>query len=1635
MPVDAVETDAPDISILEASSAAAGTASSGAGPTGSSPVADRNSVSATAREVDDSPAVSENQDVAVEAFDSTDTTNATRTALEQSPGDPATNSGATTITATAAAAPSEGVPAQGPTLVESLLALVGRSFGATGDPAIPIETPGVWVALAAARRELGTLRSSGQKVGTAAAGTPTTSETMDAIAAAAAANSAPAVFVVAGFPNTSTGVVTGSVIARDKDRDPLTYGAEATSAKGGSVVIDAQGKFTYTPTAAIRHAAAATTATAVDKADTFTVAVDDGHGHTVTQTVTVRVGPTNAKPTNAAVTDLFTNPNSGKVTGTIVATDADHDDFTLTGPTSTKKGAITYDSATDSFTYIPTQAARQAASAPRASALAKTDSFRVTLSDGHGGTTAVTVKVDIAPLPGINTPPTIINVAVGEPDSMGTVTGIVTATDPDRDDLTYSATGATAKGSVVVNSDGTFTYTPTQAARLVAFTTAGDDTDSFTVTVSDGLATTSTTVAAPILPAKLSLSTPVTGVDGPVQVVFSPDGGRAYVTIAHENRVSVMDTTTNTEVESIDVGYGPQGMALNTDGTRLYVANSRGGISVVDTAGNSVVDSIEVPDGSTNIAISPDGTRGYVTNYDANTVSVLDLTNDTVVTTLDGFHRPLDVAVSRDGSRVYVTNVANGPGEIQVIDAASYVVTDTIHVGSPTSGFQPLGLALSPDGALLYTADISHDNLTVIRTSDNAVIDFINGPSEPTALSLSPDGSLAYVTSQGDDKVSVIDLATKATITSFTFADHPLGITVSPDGTQIYVNRTNAGAVSVLSLVPATSNDAPTASPTVTNPDFVTGAVTVVLNATDPDGDPLSYTVSSGPARGTVTPTGDGTFTYTPNGAARTQAEGTAGPDSDTFTVSVSDGQGATTVVPVTVTIAPALIVNHTLTLAGQYQYDVVSPDKSRITVSTFDTDPVSGAATTRVAVIDTATGTQIGDTIVIAGGDRYAYPLVTPGGDRAVFTTTAAGDGQSTLITVVDITTGQQIGSTITVAGAAGITKALNADGSRVVVTGETRTGTPSTSVSIIDTTTGTQIGTSVLVGGTVSDVTSNLGNDVGEARTGLAVTPDGQRVVVTTNDDTDYSATTPVTSRLIVVDAATGAQIGTTITLRGTAATQLTGDGSRALASAQHAYNQNGTILNAASQFAVVDTATGVVLGRIVDINGYAVPRLTDDGSRLVLVTGESQGSLKVTVLDAATGGQIGATVIDGYYETAAVYGNRVVVTAGPGFGDAKSISVFDTVTGTQVGTTIQTAGTTYIYGLRQVDDQNRLLDVRYSFNGAGGTTGKTYVSAIDLTTGTLLNQTVIDGQLYGSKVSGDRAIVATKSAEPTDPSAITRVAVFDTGSGVQLGATLVTPGARAYAYSPPITLSPDGQRAWIVTDLAANSTSSVAVVALSGGAQIGTTTTVPGVDVEFDYANRVFSPDGTRMVLVTDDNGSKVVSVFDTSAGALVGAPAGVGGDYFSQATFRADGARVIVSVYSVNDAGDVETTDTVIDTTTGAAIGQPVTFPGADVYSLDGIPPGTNAIEFGYFYSDREMTSVTLVDTDTGVALGDTVTFAGSPTFSQYRAGDTFGTVFGITVDYSSDTTTFNITHVQTGSASNGGVGAANAADLV
>ena len=192
-----------------------------------------------------------------------------------------------------------------------------------------------------------------------------------------------------------TGRVDGVVDGDDADGDSLTYAAVGT-AKGLVSIDTTTGEFAYTPTPAARHAAARIGAPDSDTTDTFTATISDGRGGTGSVPASVPVTPANAGPVAGTTVVGTPDVSTAVVIGQVTATDADHDQLSYTAPPETEKGAVTVELDTGSFVYIPSAGARRNAAAPGATDADRSDSFTVTITDGHGGSATAAVVVTVS---------------------------------------------------------------------------------------------------------------------------------------------------------------------------------------------------------------------------------------------------------------------------------------------------------------------------------------------------------------------------------------------------------------------------------------------------------------------------------------------------------------------------------------------------------------------------------------------------------------------------------------------------------------------------------------------------------------------------------------------------------------------------------------------------------------------------------------------------------------------------------------------------------------------------------------------------------------------------------------------------------------------------------------------------------------------------------------------------------------------------------------------------------------------------------------------------------------------------------------------------------------------------------------
>ena len=263
--------------------------------------------------------------------------------------------------------------------------------------------------------------------------------------------------------------VTIDVLANDTDPDvgegrTVTIG---TPPDNGTVVVTSGNTVVYTPNPGFAGT------------DRFGYVVVDAARLTASATVTVTVVDVPDAPTASddAYDATEDTPLSVDVGGLLANdTDADGDTLQISGHTPPGHGQLTLQD-DGSFTYTPDDDFHGV------------DTFTYTITDGTGTTTSTaTVRITVAATPDV---PVANSDGYGtDEDTPLTVTeGVLhNDTDGDGDDLTVTTTGirpTTAGGTVDINPDGTFTYTPRANFN-------GTDTFTYTVTDSTGLTTTGT---------------------------------------------------------------------------------------------------------------------------------------------------------------------------------------------------------------------------------------------------------------------------------------------------------------------------------------------------------------------------------------------------------------------------------------------------------------------------------------------------------------------------------------------------------------------------------------------------------------------------------------------------------------------------------------------------------------------------------------------------------------------------------------------------------------------------------------------------------------------------------------------------------------------------------------------------------------------------------------------------------------------------------------------------------------------------------------------------------------------------------------------------------------------------------------
>ena len=860
-------------------------------------------------------------------------------------------------------------------------------------------------------------------------------------------------------------VAAAGVLGNDTDAetDPLTATVVA-GPTNGNLVLNPDGSFTYTPNANFFGV------------DSFTYQANDGTANSNTATVNITVNAVNDAP--VATNDAY---NTNEDTALVIApvgvlgndTDVENDPLTATVVTGPTNGILVLNP-DGSFTYTPNANFNGA------------DSFTYQANDGTANSNTATVNITVNAVN--DAPPVANNDAYNTNEDTALVIAPVGVlgndTDVDMDPLTAAVVTGPTNGNLVLNPDGSFTYTPNANFNGV---------DSFTYQANDG--TANSNIATVNITVNAVNDAPVATNDA-----YNTNEDTALVIAP----VGVLGNDTDVDMDPLTAAVvtGPTNgnLVLNADGSFTYTPNANffGVDSFTYQANDGTANSNTA---TVNITVNPVNDAPVATNDAYNTnedtalviapVGVLgndtDVDMDPLTATVVTGPTNGNLVLNADGSFTYTPNANfNGVDSFtyQANDGTANSNTATVNITVNAVNDAPVAtndayntnedaaLNIAATGVLGNDTDVDGDPLTAV---------LVTGPTNGN-LTLNPDGSFLYTPN-----------ANFFGVDSFTYQVN--------DGT---VNSN----VATVSINVAPVNDAPVANTdsytTNMNTALIVPAATGVLNNdTDIDGDPLTvFTIITGPANGSLILNADGSFTYTPN-------MGYSGPDS--FSYQASDGTANSNTATVNLTVnagmtflgtpgddnltgGPAddlfFATTGTDTLDGGAHINGDTVDFSNATSGvTANLDPAqqdftsSGLGLTTILNVENLTGSGFDDVLVgdanrntLSGGAGDDLLIATPGND------TLDGGANGAFGDTADFSDAALGGVTVDL-NAQGAPQAVSAEFGNVTLNGiENLTGT-----DFADTLTG-DAGNNRLSGGQGSDIlTGGLGNDIIDGGTGI--------------------------------------------------------------------------------------------------------------------------------------------------------------------------------------------------------------------------------------------------------------------------------------------------------------------------------------------------------------------------------------------------------------------------------------------------------------------------------------------------------------------------------------------------------------------
>ncbi|MGA2099728.1 MAG: beta-propeller fold lactonase family protein [Candidatus Sulfotelmatobacter sp.] len=270
----------------------------------------------------------------------------------------------------------------------------------------------------------------------------------------------------------------------------------------------------------------------------------------------------------------------------------------------------------------------------------------------------------------------------------------------------------------------------------------------------------------------------------------------------------------------ITAGGAVESLVIHPSNKYLYAANSgEGDISLFTISSTGALQEITprtlAGTAPTLLAMDSAGAYLYVANSGSYNISTYSISSSSGALTAVGTYpigmSAMNMKLSPSGGVLYVTGIGL-PGAIQAFSVSNGVLSSTPIAGSPyVTGNNPLGLAITPNGGFLYTANKIDNSISEFTVnSDGSLTALANSPvgesyAGPVSLLIDNSGKYLFVANQGSTNLAGYSIGSDGSLTLLTtspFATKPQPsfIATDPNGKYLFVGNQSSPAVESFSL-------------------------------------------------------------------------------------------------------------------------------------------------------------------------------------------------------------------------------------------------------------------------------------------------------------------------------------------------------------------------------------------------------------------------------------------------------------------------------------------------------------------------------------------------------------------------------------------------------------------------------------------------------------------------------------------------------------------------------------------------------------------------------------------------------------------------------------------------------------------